>query len=326
MIVLMPRTYSFTRGRGARALAAGAAAALIAGCGASATPGGSSSAAAGSPPAPSAAATGTAAQAAGPGSQAGSGSSAGTSVAAGTIGKGAAPRFTRQSERVKVVPLTLGSSAPGVVSDSGGESLSVGVPSGRAGGHRAPTRARTHASSGAPGETAPKRSSAPPQTTPRRPTAPAPRRRVGVKTVVRVRTVVRTVTRVLRPDVPSEAFLPSRHPALDLASFTVAGDNISCTLNARSVRCLVVHRLWAPPIEPSSCHGAWGDALTLATKLIARFACGGSTTPPREAKLIPDGWDDRIGEMTCQVRGIGVGCFSASHHGFFLSRTGYALY
>src|SRR5579875_956426 len=167
MIVLMPRTYSFTRGRGARALAAGAAAALIAGCGASATPGGSSSAAAGSPPA--------------------------TSVAAGTIGEGAAARFTRQSERVKVVPLTLGSSAPGVVSDLGGESLSVGVPSGRAGGHRAPTRARTHASSGAPGETAPKRSSAPPQTTPRRPTAPAPRRRVGVKTVVRVRTVVRTV-------------------------------------------------------------------------------------------------------------------------------------
>ncbi len=41
---------------------------------------------------------------------------------------------------------------------------------------------------------------------------------------------------------------------------------------------------------------------------------------------MPDGWDDTVGRITCQVRRFGVNCFSAHGHGFILSRTGYTLY
>jgi hypothetical protein len=146
--------------------------------------------------------------------------------------------------------------------------------------------------------------------------------RTKVRTVVRVR----TVTKTLRPAVPSTAFLPSRHPALALASFTVSGSNVWCQIGPGGARCSVKQRVWAAPRQPIKCRTSWGDTISLENRGPAKFVCGRDSGISADAKVIPDGWDDTVGKVTCQVRGIGVDCFSKSHHGFIMSRTGYAAY
>ncbi len=44
------------------------------------------------------------------------------------------------------------------------------------------------------------------------------------------------------------------------------------------------------------------------------------------SEVVPIGWDDKIGHVTCQVRSFGLNCFSTANHGFIISRTGYTLY
>jgi hypothetical protein len=142
-----------------------------------------------------------------------------------------------------------------------------------------------------------------------------------------VRAVVHYVTKVVAPNVPSGAFMPSEHPALALTSFTVTGTNVGCALGAGGVRCDVAQRVWAPPEQPSSCTGTWGNGIALGRTGSAQFACGGTSALSASAQVIPDGWDDTIGQITCQVRSFGVDCFSvASRDGFIISRTGYTLY
>jgi hypothetical protein len=149
-----------------------------------------------------------------------------------------------------------------------------------------------------------------------------------VKTVVRfkTRTVTKTVTKTVPPNIPSGAFLPSMHPVLAQKSFTVAGDNIGCTFTGAGVRCVIQQRVWAPPAQPSSCTSVWGNTIGLGGKGTAEFACGGSSSASANAKVVPDGWDDKVGQITCQVRIFGVDCFAPSRHGFMISRTGYVLY
>jgi len=120
--------------------------------------------------------------------------------------------------------------------------------------------------------------------------------------------------------------MPSRHPALALTSFVVTGSNVGCTVAHSSVRCEIVQRVWAPPAQPSTCKATWGNAILLEGTAPTAFACGGTAPISAGATVIPDGWDDQVGQITCQVRTFGVNCFSSSHHGFILSRTGYQLY
>ena len=117
--------------------------------------------------------------------------------------------------------------------------------------------------------------------------------------------------------------MPSRHPALALTSFVVTGSNVGCTVAHSSVRCEIVQRVWAPPAQPSTCKATWGNAILLEGTAPTAFACGGTAPISAGATVIPDGWDDQVGQITCQVRTFGVNCFSSSHHGFILSRTGY---
>jgi hypothetical protein len=120
--------------------------------------------------------------------------------------------------------------------------------------------------------------------------------------------------------------MPSSHPALALSTFVVTGSNVGCTIGHGSVRCDVVQRVWAPPAQPSSCTATWGNAVVLKGAASAEFVCGGTVAISSGASVVPDGWDDRVGKITCQVRTFGVDCFSTSHHGFILSRTGYTFF
>ena len=144
------------------------------------------------------------------------------------------------------------------------------------------------------------------------------------RTVVRV--VTKTVTKTVAPNLPDGAFMPSAHPALAQPTFTVAGDNIACAFTHGRVRCDIQQRIWAPPAQPSNCAGTWGNAVNLGSAGLAAFICAGKGVASANAEVVPDGWDDKVGKITCQVRRFGVDCFSTSRHGFIVSRTGYTLY
>jgi hypothetical protein len=110
------------------------------------------------------------------------------------------------------------------------------------------------------------------------------------------------------------------------ASFTVPGSNLGCQVAPNRVRCSIQRRVWAAPAQPASCRATWGNTVLLDARRPAKFICGGSSGILPNAKVIPDGWDDKVGNVTCQIRTIGVDCFSVGHHGFIISRTGYAMY
>jgi hypothetical protein len=120
--------------------------------------------------------------------------------------------------------------------------------------------------------------------------------------------------------------MPSTHQALAQTRFTVPGSNIGCDLIAGGVRCDIQQRVWAPPPQPSSCNARWGNAIAMHATGVAGFACGGVSAISTDAKVVPDGWDDKVGTITCEVRSFGVDCFSAGGSGFILSRTGYTFY
>jgi hypothetical protein len=135
-----------------------------------------------------------------------------------------------------------------------------------------------------------------------------------------------TKVKTVSPDVPDGAFLPSKHQALAQTRFAVTGGNVGCEFAGGSVRCDIQQRGWVPPLQPSSCTSSWGNAITLRTHGAAAFTCGGRSAISATATVMPDGWDDTVGRITCQVRTFAVDCFSPSGHGFILSRTGYTAY
>ncbi len=146
------------------------------------------------------------------------------------------------------------------------------------------------------------------------------------KTVTKTRVHTVTVTKIVAPSLPQGAFMPSRHQALEQPRFTVPGGNVGCEISASGARCDIQQRVWAPPQQPSDCTAAWGNAITVGRHGNSAFACGGTSAVSAGAKVVPDDWDDKVGRMTCQVRSFGLNCFSASGHGFIVSRTGYTLY
>lgn len=153
--------------------------------------------------------------------------------------------------------------------------------------------------------------------------------RTTTKTVAKTvpKTVTKTVTKTVAPKVPTGAFLPSKHPELGQQSFTITGSNLGCTINQTGVRCGIKNRSWTPPVQPSSCKSTWGDTIALASKGLPTFACGGNSPIQVGAKVVPSGWDDKVGNYICQVRSFDVNCFnSTSNSGFMISRTGYSVY
>ncbi len=160
----------------------------------------------------------------------------------------------------------------------------------------------------------------------KKPTTPTTTVRTIIKTKTKVKTVVHTVTKTVRPDVPTGAFLPSTHPVLAQSSFTVAGSNVTCVISSSAIRCAILRRVWAAPVQPPTCRRTWGDTISLSRQGLPQFVCASSKPLSTDATVIPVGYDDKVGDFTCEVRSFGVDCFSPGHSGFLLSRTGYAFY
>jgi hypothetical protein len=342
MIVLITRTYLTVRGYTPRALAALGVMAAVAACGGgSATPPVQTTS---SPPAPANSSVTPTPSAGGgiseslinaPAGSTGSAhldqqssptvksaSSHSLSTGGGNISQGAGGQ------------ITAGGSGSGVVSQATANGGSASKHS--ASSKKTPTQSASNTQTTAT-KTTPAQPPATTQTTPSKtitttvtvPTAP-PKTIAKTKTVYRnrVHTVVRvrTVTKTLKPAVPSTAFLPSKHPALEQSSFIMQGANVGCQIGPAGARCSVQQRVWAAPPQPLKCRTTWGDTISLEGHGPAKFVCGGRSGISANAKVIPNGWDDTLGKVTCQIRGVGVDCFSKTHHGFIISRTGYAAY
>jgi hypothetical protein len=304
MIVLIVRTYPFLRAPTSRALVAVGVAVLIAGCGSSG----------GTAPAPSAAKVDA---------------TANPTASADTQSTFAAQLASQRSK-------SSSASAAALVSDSSEPSPPDALD---------------------PTPTKPAKKAAPKlekKATPNPPVASTPRTVTTVVPVTRVKTVVETVvrtvttpspsvpktkiiirkpkpivryvTKTVSPEVPRGAFMPSSHPALALSTFVVTGSNVGCSIGRGSVRCDVVQRVWAPPAQPASCTTTWGNAVVLKGAAPADFVCGGTAAVSAGVSVVPDGWDDKVGQITCQVRTFGVDCFAAGRHGFILNRTGYLFF
>jgi hypothetical protein len=151
-----------------------------------------------------------------------------------------------------------------------------------------------------------------------------------VVTVTKYQTKYDTKTVAVTPPVPMGAFLPSKHSALSLTSFTALGGSVGCVIGGGSVRCDVATPSWTAPTQPASCTQSWGNGIVLTNSSAskpAQFACGGtSALSSGSSNTISAGYDDTVGAITCQVRSFGVNCFATDNQGFILSQTGYILY
>jgi hypothetical protein len=161
------------------------------------------------------------------------------------------------------------------------------------------------------------------------PSAPAATRTVTqTHTITVSHTVTRTVvrTRYVRPHVPAGAGLPSTKQALSVSHFDADHGNVGCAISGGTVRCDVGRRVWSAGRRPKSCHSAWGQGIYVASSGGAHFVCAGNSVLDPTGYYIHDGYDDKVGSVTCQVRSFGVTCFESSGAGFFIGRTGYRMF
>ncbi len=305
MIVLIPRTYRVVRSATGSALAALVVATLLAGCGSSGSAGATPNAGAESAAVTPAAASGTQGTFNAQLTQQHS-----DSTAAASAGALVQPAQTTPSKPTVTTPkattvttpktTTVTPPKPAVTKPPASTTPSppTKLPAKRTHTH---TRNRTH-------------------------TVTAPTRTVTVTRPTKPKTVTRYVTKTVAPNVPTGAFLPSTHPALAQRSFTVPGENVTCTFAAGSVRCEIEQHTWVPPLTPAGCSSSWGNALVLQDGGTGGFACGGDPVTSAAPWLMSDGWDDTVGKITCEVRSFAVDCFSKSGHGFIVSRTGYLVF
>lgn len=162
-----------------------------------------------------------------------------------------------------------------------------------------------------------------------KPAAPASTPAPATVTVNKTKTI--TITHVVTvvhhelPDVPSGAQLPSTQPARSLTRFSSPGGNVGCELSSGEARCDIASRVWRPPNRPNSCGVAWGQGMFVSGKT-AGFVCAGDSVLDPTGTVIPDGYDDRVGSFTCQIRMFGVTCFDTDGAGFSISRTGYTIF
>jgi hypothetical protein len=134
-----------------------------------------------------------------------------------------------------------------------------------------------------------------------------------------------TVTRNVYPSVPAGAHVPSDSVA-HVGAFQTSDGNVGCELSGSSVRCDIAARVWSPPAKPSSCQLAWGQGLAVGPSGAAHFVCAGDSALDPGGTVVPNGADDEVGSVSCQVRYFGVTCFDAAGKGFSISRTGYTTF
>jgi hypothetical protein len=239
----------------------------------------------------------------------------GTASSSGSSTNGAASTNTTSGFNPALVP--AGGSAPGKNFKQGGATTGT-----TAGSKKGTSKSASQGSSSTSGTGG---SSSAPAPAP----APAPAQTRTV-TVSHTSTVTHTVTRTkyvhVRPSVPAGASLPSTAKPLAVSHFDAEGGHIGCRISGGVARCDVAGRYWRAPRKPSSCHAAWAPGLFVGPKGSAGFVCARSSVLDPTGTYIRAGFDDKVGNVTCQVRHFGVTCYEPDGRGFTISRAGYLTF
>lgn len=105
------------------------------------------------------------------------------------------------------------------------------------------------------------------------------------------------------------------------------GGNLLCVVGEDHVRCAIRHRFWTIPGSGKRCQSGWAAGVIVnGDKAASPFCINATVRIGANVPEVKPGYDDAVGNAICEVRSFAVDCFVSHHHGFLLSRTGYALY
>ena len=125
------------------------------------------------------------------------------------------------------------------------------------------------------------------------------------------------------PSSPSVSRSQAREEASDLVAFSSPSGNIDCEVSSQGARCDIADHTWKAPAQPSSCTGAWGDAVQVTAER-ARLLC--ATSSLRGGKALGYGRSVTRGDFRCDSDKDGVTCtHRPSHHAFSVARAAYHL-
>ena len=117
-------------------------------------------------------------------------------------------------------------------------------------------------------------------------------------------------------------------PASASEFFSSPSRNISCDLDAQSVRCDIGRRNWKITTPPAGCpsDSDFGQGLFVTRAgNRGRVVCAGDTALGAR-RVLPYGRSVTVGRITCMSRSTGMTCRNGRGHGFFLSRESFRLF
>jgi hypothetical protein len=123
----------------------------------------------------------------------------------------------------------------------------------------------------------------------------------------------------LAPHAHEDQGPPPTPGTKQLTFFQTPSRNISCAMDARSVRCDIAKRDWSPPPKPGDCMLDWGNAIELH-RGGSTFLCAGDTTANRQNPVLAYGEGAAVGNFLCESQTQKLICANVrSKHGFWLS-------
>ena len=115
-------------------------------------------------------------------------------------------------------------------------------------------------------------------------------------------------------------------PSAGIQLFKTPSGNIGCVYAAgqpglaANLRCDIRSGLHPKPARPTGCDLDYGDSYALLRTGRALVTCHGDTALDPRAPVLAYGKTWRRNGFTCTSKAIGLRCWNASNHGFFLSR------
>lgn len=125
---------------------------------------------------------------------------------------------------------------------------------------------------------------------------------------------------------PTEPAAPNA-PAMKIKFFQTPSGNIRCVMYKASgkwgMRCDIYDHYWTAPPQPCV-EGDAGSSVGMKRKGWSRFICVSDAIDP--GVVVPYGTSISYGPFMCRSRSVGLKCWNAAGHGWFLSRESYSLF
>jgi uncharacterized protein DUF6636 len=115
-------------------------------------------------------------------------------------------------------------------------------------------------------------------------------------------------------------------PAAALDDFASPSGNISCLMDATSVRCDIARSDWRIVKRPKGCQGDFGQGLEVGRRSKrGEVVCAGDSALGAR-RILVYGRSITAGSLRCTSRSTGMTCRNGLGHGFILSRESFWLF